>query len=300
MKLIRYIGVNLRRTIGSTTFWYCVLAVFALCFTAVIGRDENGDDLMVIQMLFRPEDVARNPDYCAWSVFASSGGVWLSMFAPILAAFPFIPTMINSRITQSARFTISRIGKRRYHIGNIISALFSGGLVLVCGYVLFGITVRLLFPTIGTYSEQSAASFLEMQTWSNPAWYGQALLRQQYVLPIFAKLTQMFLFGALNALPALVFAAFVQNPYIVLCMPFFCTYAWSQFNLRLSAMAYADYENINQSLGRFASLTTPNAMRSLLGYGTDTFVVLAIHLGFGLLLSAAFYLIMNRRVDCGE
>lgn len=301
MRLIRYIGVNLRRTLGSSAFWYCVLASFALCFTAVIAKDDKtNDDLMVLQVLFRPEIIERSVELNALSVFRSAGGTWFSMFVPILAAFPFVPTIINNRITQSARFTISRIGKRRYQLGNIISTFLSGGAAVVLGYVLFGIAVWLLFPSIGDYSEQAAASYLEMQTWGRPAWYGDAMMQQRFVLPIVMHLGEMFLYSGCSSLLALVFAAFVKNPYVVLCMPFFLTYGWTQINTRLSTMAYADFENINQSLGRFASLTSPRALLSLMGYGTDLSVVLGIHLGFALLLCAAFYIMMNRRVDCGE
>lgn len=301
MRLIRYIGVNLRRTMGSSTFWYCVLAAFALCFTAVVAQDlKNNDDLMVLQVLFRREMIEQHTDLNAWSVFCSAGGTWFAMFAPILSAFPFVPAIINNRITQSARFTISRIGKRRYQLGNICTTFLSGGMAVVLGYALFGIVVWLLFPSIGDYPEQAAASYLEMLTWGKPAWYANALSEQQYCLPILLQLGQMFLYSGCGSLLALVFAAFVKNPYIVLCMPFFLTYGWTQINARLSTMAYADFENMNQSLGRFASLTNPRAFSMLLGYGTDLPLVLSIHLGFALLLCTVYYLITNRRVDCGE
>ncbi len=301
MQLIRYIGVNLRCTVGSSTFWYCVLAVFALCFTAAVARDPRTDgSLMVIQVLFHRSLIEQQEDLNAWSVFCSIGGTWFSMFAPILSAFPFVPTIINHRITQSARFTISRIGKRRYQIGNICSTFLSGGMAAMLGYALFGIAVWLLFPSLGDYPEQSVASCLEMLTYGKPAWYADTIMGQQYILPIAVQLGQMFLYSGCSSLLALVFAAFVRNPYVVLCMPFFLGYGWAQVNTRISAIAYADFENINTSLGRFASLTNPRALLSLIGYSSDMPLVLGIHLGFALLLCVMFYLIMNRRVDCGE
>lgn len=301
MRLIRYIGVNLRRTLGRNVFWYCVLAACALCFTAVVTKDpKSNEGLMVLQVLFRRELIEQQTDLNAWNVFCSAYGTWFVMFAPILSAFPFVPTIINNRITQSARFTISRIGKRRYLLGNICTTFLSGGMAVVLGYVLFGIAVWLLFPSVGDYSEQMAASVLESLTWGKPAWYANALFKQQYYLPILLQLGQMFLYGGCGSLLALVFAAFVKNPYIVLCMPFFLTYGWMQINTRLTMMAYADVEHMNPYLTRLTSLTNPCALAMLLGYDTDLPRVLCIHLGFALLLCAAYYLISNRRVDCGE
>ncbi len=301
MKLIRYIGVNLRRTLGSSTFWYCVLASFALCFTAVVAKDPyNNDNLMVLQVLFQQEIIEQSVDLSAWRVFCTSGGTWFSMFIPILSAFPFVPTIINNRITQSARFTISRIGKRNYQLGNICTTFLSGGLAVVLGYALFGIAVWQLFPSIDDYSGQSVEIFIEMQISGKPAWYADAFLQRQFCLPVITQLCQVFLYSGCASLLALVFASFVKNSYIVLCMPFFLTYGWTQINTRLSMMAYANYENINQSLGRFASLTNPTALCVFMSYTTDLPWVLGIHFGFALLLCVAYYLITNRRVDCGE
>lgn len=303
MRLIRYIGVNLRRTLGSNTFWYCVLASFALCFTAVIVKDpKNQDDLMILQLLFRREMIMTDFKLNAWNVFCSAGcGTWFAMFTPILSAFPFVPTIINNRITQSARFTISRIGKRRYQVGNICTTFLCGGLGVALGYALFGIVVWLLFPSINAYSEQEVAIFLESLTWEKPAWYADAFAKQQYLLPIIVQLGQMFLYSGCNSLLALLFSAFVKNPYIVLCMPFFIFYGWSQINMRLSLKAYADFENINQSLSKFTTMTNPVALASLINYSNDyQALVLGIDLGFALLLCVAYYLIANRRVDCGE
>lgn len=301
MKLIRYIGVNLRRTLGSSTFWYCMLASFALCFTTVVAKDPyNNDSLMVLQVLFQREIIEQSVDLSAWRVFCATGGTWFSMFISILSAFPFVPTIINNRITQSARFTISRIGKRNYQLGNICTAFLSGGLAVVLGYALYGIAVWLLFPSIDHYSGQSAEIFIEMQISGKPAWYANAFTNQQYFLPIITQIFQVFLYSGCSSLLALVFASFVKNSYIVLCMPFFLTYGWSQIDTRLSMMAFADYENINQNLSRFASLTNPTALCFLMSYSTDLPWLLCIHLGFALLLCVAYYLITNRRVDCGE
>ncbi len=301
MKLFRYIGVNLRRTLGSSTFWYCVLASFALCFTAVVIRDPyNNDELMVLQVMFRREMISTDFNLNSWSVFCSSGGTWFSMFIPILSAFPFVPTIINNRITQSARFTISRIGKRNYQFGNICTTFLSGGLAVVLGYALFGVAVWRLFPSVDAYSKQEVEFFMESLTGEKPAWYANAFANRQYFLPIIAQLGQMFLYSCCSSLLALVFSAFVKNPYVVLCMPFFLTYGWTQINTRLSLMAYADFENINQSLGRLTSLTNPSALCHLMNYKIDLPWVLLIHLGFALLLCLVYYLVANRRVDCGE
>lgn len=291
MKLFRYIGMNLRQTMGSSTFWYCVLAVFALCFTAAVTTDPKTDDeLMVLQVLFRQELLEQNVDLNAYSVFCSSGGTWIAMFVPILSAFPFVPTFINNRITQNVRFTVSRIGKRCYQLGNIFSTFLTGGMTVMSGYALFGIALWILFPSLSDYSAQSATSYLEIQAWGKPEWYMSALTAQHFLLPIIVQLLQMFLYAGCSALLALAFATFVKNSYVVLCMPFFLTYGWAQINTRLSIWAYAD----------FANLTQPFALLSLMEYGEDLPVLLCIQLGFALLLCGIFYLIMNRSVDCGE
>ena len=292
---------KIQRLFTGIPFWLCALAVFLLCGTAVIGRDYvTEEELLVIQMLFRRDEVNRDIQYSAWNVLCSAGGMWLSMFAPILAVIPFVPEYLSERINQNSRFIISRLGGRRYTLGTLLSAMLSGGFVFVCGYAAFFIFAYCFFPSIQEYSSESIALYVEIQNSSSASWYKQMLLHQQLFLPVIIQFLQMFLFGACSTLPAVVLAAFLRNTYVVICLPFFLVYAWTQANARLWALAYADFENINQTLARFAKLTDPSAIRFLIINGNVGTWQLAVHLGVCAICCVMFCFIRNRSVDCGE
>lgn len=298
---MRYFGVSLRRTLGSSAFRYCVLAAAALYFTAIIGYDfETGDDLMIAQLLFRSEDVRNNAAYSAFGVFVSGNNTSMGLFVPIIAAFPYVTLLCNERASQSARLTIIRAGKPQYTLGSVFGAVISGGLIMLFGYALFGIAVLLLFPHLSDYPPEQAAGFIGTLIWSQPHWFAEAAANGNLLLPALSRLAETFMWGALYSLPALTLSAFVRNTYVVICVPFFLTYAHNRLSESLTALVYSDFGHINEPLARALALTHPDAVERLFRYGKDAPLVLAVHLAFGCVLGAVFCIIMNGRTDCGE
>lgn len=298
---MRYLGVSLRRTLGSAAFWYCVLAAAVLYFTAIIGYDfETGDDLMIAQLLFRSGDVRNNAAYSAFGVFVSGRNTGLALFVPVIAAFPYVTLLCNERASQSARLAIIRAGKPQYTLGSVFGAAVSGGLTMLFGYALFGIAVWLLFPHLSDYPLEHAAGFIGTLIWSQPQWFAEAAANGNLLLPALSRLTEVFLWGALYSLPALALSAFVRNPYVVICVPFFLTYVHHRVTLSLTALVYSDFEHINEPLARALALTSPAAIERLFSYGKDAPLVLTVHLAFGCVLGSVCCIIMNGRTDCGE
>ncbi len=297
MKLLRSIGVDLRRAVFSVGFLCCVLGVFLMCFANTVGFDpQTMDPLTIHAALMRPDLVKQDVHYCAFYVFTAGSPLWVTMFMPVLAAFAYVPLLCDERRTQLSRLLIARQGKLRYTAAHIFGAMLTGGLTMLCGFALFGIADVILFPSLQSYDSAAISSFLEEQSAGYPEIIAEKICAGAFTPAILLKCSEMFLFGAVSALPALACAAITQNKYTVLCLPFFAAYSWNQLITRLSARAFMQPET-NMNWLRFLAVCPTNSVLSVFEHSTAE--ILALHGGIALLMMFLFIGIMQRRRDCG-
>lgn len=298
MKTLRLIKVNLIKVLTSTGFYACVLLMLVLCFTARAYDDiAENKSYSVIGVLaeFSREEMLANSSFSAYQILSCVSSGWLSLFIPIIAAFPLMPLICDGRESKSVRYSAFRSTKFSFSTGNFLTAMISGGLALLCGFALFAVSVYTLFPNISEYSPE----LIESAEW----WIsGTYPLFEKYGYPYLVALdfVEMFLYGALSAVPALIMTAFMKNKYLVLCIPFFLKYSAMQLHTGLLRNAYQDIENINENYLDILSVTEPDAMLSIFSYGETMWRNWLFN---AVLLISAFVLyivVMNRRVDFGE
>lgn len=297
MKLTRAVLSDTKRALCSAGFVCCVLAVFVMCFTNKIGVDPRTMDALTIPaVLSRPELIKQDVHYCAFQVFTAGSPLWVTMFTPVLAAFAYVPLLCDERRSGFGRMLIARLGKTGYAAGHAISAMLTGGITMLAGFLLFGIAVYLLFPSLQSYGAEQASAFLAEQAYRYlPAVSGQ-MSAGSFAPVLLMKFAEMFLFGAFSALPALFCTAFTQNKYTVLCLPFFAAYVWSQLHARLSAK-FARSASEHMTFLRFLDISRTDAMLS--AAERHTLQILLLHGGTALLLILGFCILMQRRRDCG-
>lgn len=299
--LLRHSTSSLHRVIFSPQFIICVFAIFALCLTANIGNGGQSDKPMsVYQLILHRYETINNINFCSYAVFSSFGTSWSALFFPIIAAFPYITVQTGNVSDNCTRFTIHRVGKQYYHLGNVCCAIISGGCVSICGYILFGIVVWLLFPSIYSYSPELLTQFLSLRLMGYPNLLVEAAKQGNIYILVIIDLVIAFFMNGICVLPAVTLSAFVRNRYIILCTPFFLSYSWTQINSRLTAFAYSDRNKINESLAHAMTLTHPQAIRYILFSNSDALFILIVHFGWALLLSFCYFIVINRRLDSGE
>lgn len=49
------------------------------------------------------------------------------------------------------RFNITRTGSLRYYLSKFCSAFLCGGSAVLFGYIIFGVIVRIIFPSLSQY-----------------------------------------------------------------------------------------------------------------------------------------------------
>ena len=204
---------DLEKSLINIGFLGAVLMTCVLCFTAQAYSDtSNGQSFSVFEALFRLDKrlILSDSSLSSVSIFQKALSGYITMFLPIIVAFPFMISFCTERNSGLMRFTITRSGKWRYYLSKFFSAVIGGGLSVMLGVALFGILTAILFPSLSGYDVPA-----EQLEWLLPNGYGVMIARM---------LGTAFLYGALSTLPALFLSSFCRNPYIITCLPFMLNY----------------------------------------------------------------------------
>ena len=232
MRLINSLRCDLNKTLLNIGFLGAVLLTAVLCFTAPTYHDLTTDrSYSVFESFFsfKREFMESDQQFASLNVFQNGLGGYITMFLPIIVAFPFMVSFCAERNSGLMRFTISRTGCLRYYLSKFFSVLIGGGLAAMLGYALYGLVVYGFFPNINTYELDEF--YCEMHP------DGQ-------VSEVLKLLLSAFIYGAVTTLPAFLISSFSRNPYLITCVPFLMVYIWNTAinKLVLKAWETEDYE----------------------------------------------------------
>lgn len=184
------------------------------------------------------------------------------------------------------RFNITRTGSLRYYLSKFCSAFLCGGSAVLFGYIIFGVIVRIIFPSLSQY--ELSADDLSFVLVNN----------KDELTGVLRYMLSAFLYGAISTMPALFISSFCKNPYLITCVPFMVTYMWQITVQKLIAnsMMKEDFDRAS-ILENFY----PNSIMNLSYYTAfaDTKYILFFNLGIILLSVIGFIVIMNMRLDKG-
>ena len=296
MKFLHTLRQDLNKTIINAGFIGATLMTCLLAFTGSAYHDESNDKSYSILEAFFSFDrrfIESKEDFSSFRLFGNGLGGYITMFIPIIVAFPFMVSFCAERNNGLMRFTITRTGKLRYYLSKFSASFLGGGLAVMLGMAIFGIILRFSFPPISSYNIDP-----EMLKWTLPHGEFQAVVR---------VLLSAFLYGAFSTLPAFFLSSFCKNPYIITCLPFMLVYVWQTAINKIQAKMF---ENImsggfDQSLMDKLAAFNPSSPRYIVNAFFDdmtptvkySLIFNGIYLA---VLLAGFILIMNLRTDKGN
>lgn len=278
---MRSFYLQLKRIVTSPEFWCCILFTLILLFFAQIFLDSNTEDRYSVTRVlieFSKEEMTFNYEMCNTMILQNACSGWFSLFAPIIAAFCFVPTVCTERVEKAVRFQIFRTTRLKYSLSQFFSGVISGGVAISLGYIIFAALVMGLFPDIGEMSEFAA----------------DVLLETTFDLPY--QILKMFLFGAFWSIPAMFLTSVLNNKYLIMCIPFFLKYGLKQLHQKISQDAFSAVSSDKNAIA-LANAINPDG---ILWVYDETRLVTWLVFGISAaLMFAAFIIINRRRVDCG-
>lgn len=271
--------VSLRKNVTSLGFWLCVGMTILLLFAAEVYFDFGTQTRYSV---FRAHtdiprsELANHFELCSTTVVQNARGGWFTLFAPIIAAFCFVPTMCSEHEQNAVRFQIFRTTKLNYHISQFLSGVISGGLAMALGYIIFAGAAFALFPSV---SEMNCAEMLQDTNFN-----------------LFELTLGVWLFGAFWSVPAMFLTSVLRNKYIILCIPFFVKYGLNQTYQKVFQDAVSP-EKFDKNLLEIANIINPNG---LLWINDSNRLSVSLLFGISTVVLFCAYLVINqKRGDCG-
>ena len=236
MKFFHTLRQDLNKTVLNIGFVGAALMTCVLAFTASAYMDTTTDKSYTVIEAFLTFDkkfVESDYTFASMNVFSKALSGYISMFIPIIVAFPFMVSFCAERNNGLMRFTITRTGKMRYYLSKFFASFLGGGLAVFLGVALFGICVRFMFPAFSSYDIDP-----EMKRMMFTLSEGQVVLN---------TLLSAFVYGAFSTLPAFFLSSFCKNPYIITCLPFMLVYIWQTAINKLQLKMFEDFSSFDQS-----------------------------------------------------
>lgn len=293
------IKTNIYKIVTGYGFYVCIAFTVVLCFSAYIyDNSDNGDRYSVFTSLitFDRDFMLSSTSFSSVEVVRKgASGSWLSLFIPIISAFSFIPIVCDEYESKFVRFEIIRSSKKCYNMSKFITACLCGGFAAAVGFVLFALAVCAFFPDINEYEAELKQMYENAFVSNYPN-----IMQAGLLLIVIKKSGEMFLYGAVCAVPAITLTSIVKNKYLVLCIPFFIKYAVNQTCIKIQAKALADFNNVDADLMKIGSIINPDAFSYLSDFDSDKWIVL-IYNGALVFAAATVYLVIQvRRFDSSE
>ena len=294
MKFFHTLRQDLNKTLINAGFVGAAVMTCILAFTGFAYRDESNDKSYSIFEAFFSFDRSfiESRSEFAWTTLFSSGlSGYISMFIPIIVAFPFMVSFCAERNNGLMRFTITRAGKLRYYLSKFTASLLGGGLAVAFGMILFGIVVRIAFPSIYSYGLDP-----ESLQWTVPN--GEMSI-------VWRVLLSSFIYGAFSTLPAFFLSSFCRNPYIITCLPFMLVYVWQTAISKLITRIFDLNASFDQNYMDRLTAFAPDSSRYLasVDFGELTYLHKCVLIFNGAYLAVfliGFIVIMNLRTDQGS
>jgi hypothetical protein len=233
---------------------------------------------------FKREFIESDTQFASISVFQNGLGGYISMFLPIVVAFPFMVSFCAERNSGFMRFTISRTGCLRYYLSKFLSVIIGGGLAAMLGYAIYGAVVYGFFPNINSYQMDE---------------FMQEMYPDGQVSEVLKLLLSAFIYGAITTLPAFLISSFSRNPYLITCVPFLMVYIW---NTAINKLVLKAWENDDTELAQKLFDFTPDSSRNIAfltewNDSAQRVVIFNSALVVGVII--LFSIIMNLRKDRG-
>lgn len=209
---------------------FCILSCIGVIFACAISEGHisgSGTSYTILELfLFVGRDILLTDVFLnRYAIWEHGIGTWVQIFLPLLLSISYLYAISAEKQTGFRRLMLIRENNIKYSISKLTAAMLSGGIILLIGYLLFGVLVWMKFPSIYEYPADQISSYMVL------------IPEFEESLFCFRRCIGIFLYGmCLNVFAYLVSVFFVDK-YILICLPLMLKYAWEQVVLKLQVHA---------------------------------------------------------------
>lgn len=204
-------------------FLMSTIGIAIICFFSVGYVTENGKGISIFELAFfvGKENMKVDVNLNALNVWMQGLGVWVDFALPFFLGIGYIIVNSIEKKNGYLNFMLIRKNTTGIFIPKTLSAMMVGGINLLLGYVMFGIAVTIMFPSLNDFSANDISNFY-------------IFLGSDNVWSIVAdRCISVFLYGmTVNVFAVLLSSLFIDR-YIITCMAILISYFYKSFISKL-------------------------------------------------------------------
>ncbi|MBP3339094.1 MAG: hypothetical protein J6L69_06800 [Lachnospiraceae bacterium] len=244
-----------KRILFNKLFWLSVMAALFLLMGSTVYVDIlSGKQYMFYNLIYDDmlKELVYNGQISLHNIMLGFDSSYLWMFCPIIVGIPCIMTK------KIERFVLFRSDKRKYVFGKFFLNILAGGLMLFIAYLVY---------------VSIAVVILKDNIWD---------------INLVKKMLSVFCWGIMSAIPCNLLCEFLENKYLILCIPFVLNYFMYMF-----VPGWFTYD-----VGKYID---PSGYQIFFLHDKKTIITYLLISAFVIGISTIFKWIMaERRCDCGQ
>ncbi len=257
---MKNITCEIKKSLFIPFFCLSCVGVILVCLLSVGYTTPRGQNYMILELLLflKRETMLTDVNLNRYEIWNRGIGTWTQLLLPFLLSIGYLSAISNEKQTGIDRLMLLREGNLKYSVSKAVSAMLSGGIIMLTGYFVFGLIVYVRFPSIHAYSVESMDAYLELY----PAFNEMLLCMKNCV--------GTFMYGmSVNAFAFLVSILFMDK-YILLCLPVMLKYIWGQAIMKIEINA------INKAQDTVLNICAGLRPESILRINKDTYWVVSL------------------------
>ena len=258
-----------------------VIAGGLLLMTTNIGymNPSTGKTYTVLELLFQINTQGNVPmEELNWIILWNGAyGTWVCIFIPMILSVCYLRGLSTERQNGNLRFILMRTGRKKYCLQKTLCAAVTGGSLSLAGNVLYGLLLLVSFPVpvaeLGTYGYTAGT----------------------LALFIFQRMLGSFFYGAMLNIFCLLVSIFLEDRYLLICLPMMMKYMYSVVVTKIESNAMEKQD------GLLLERVEKFRLETILDFTfTKDQVVTAGMICFTYVVCwRVFVWVMKRRRDCG-
>ena len=268
--MIRNICNELRKNLYIPVYLISSVLVTVVCSLSIGFESSNGIRYSVAEIvLFADKElIISNGELDRYSIWYNGLSGYGTILFPLLIGIGFMYVISAERKNGTNRLMLIRSNSLKYCVSKTVAAVLSSGIILLTGYVLYGIIVYLKFP--------APVDFEEL--------YGMGEIQA-----VLIRLLRTFGYGGYISVIPISVSMFFNDRYILMCLPLIVKYVIDQSALKLLITSTTMSSIVN----------TFSMERIIMDPEGFSFVNMAFYIGLLVLITIAMKIIVKGRDGYG-
>lgn len=223
------LGCEVKKNWYFPYFILSCLGVVLVCCLSEGYISDSGKTYTIMEIMLLERDVMLTDiSFNRFNMWKQGIGMWTQMALPFLLSIGYMNIISLENKMEVIRMQLIRENNCKYAFSKMLAIMINGGVIMLMGYVLFGVLMCVRFPSIDEYAMANQSVYIEMS------------MKFADVLDSVRFCSRVLLYGVCVNIFAYAVSIFFRDKYVLMCLPVMLKYIWGQVILKVELDAMND------------------------------------------------------------